>query len=316
MKMNHKALVSIALCTYNGEAYLREQLDSIVNQSYSPIEIIAVDDCSSDNTLSILKEYAANYSFIKVFVNPENLGYIRNFEKALQLCSGKFIALSDQDDIWDLYKIEKQVKAIGYHILVYHDSEFVDQNGQLLNKKMSDIMNLYRGDQPESFLFFNCISGHSVLMKKELRDELLPFPNAYFHDWWMGYVATNLGSIDCIDEPLVKYRQHNKADTNILKRKRDNSTRNQLSALMKYDKKLRWLKSCAEYSKNKNPVFIQNLYAEFMKNKTVYFSFGLAGMIYANRSVLFNINKKSSFSKLNFSLKELWGRKIRRIFSD
>jgi len=314
--MNHKALVSIALCTYNGEAYLREQLDSIVNQSYSPIEIIAVDDCSSDNTLSILKEYAANYSFIKVFVNPENLGYIRNFEKALQLCSGKFIALSDQDDIWDLYKIEKQVKAIGYHILVYHDSEFVDQNGQLLNKKMSDIMNLYRGDQPESFLFFNCISGHSVLMKKELRDELLPFPNAYFHDWWMGYVATNLGSIDCIDEPLVKYRQHNKADTNILKRKRDNSTRNQLSALMKYDKKLRWLKSCAEYSKNKNPVFIQNLYAEFMKNKTVYFSFGLAGMIYANRSVLFNINKKSSFSKLNFSLKELWGRKIRRIFSD
>jgi glycosyltransferase involved in cell wall biosynthesis len=314
--MNHKALVSIALCTYNGEAYLREQLDSIVNQSYSAIELIAVDDCSSDNTLSILKEYAANYPFIKVFVNPENLGYIKNFEKALKLCSGEFIALSDQDDIWDLHKIEKQVKAIGYHLLIYHDSEFVDQNGQLLNKKMSDIMNLYRGDQPESFLFFNCISGHSVLMKKELRDELLPFPNAYFHDWWMGYVATNLGSIECIDEPLVKYRQHHKADTNILKRKRDNSTRNQLSASMKYDKKLRWLKSCAEYSKNKNPGFIQNLYAEFMKNKTVYFSFGLARMIYANRSILFNINKKNSFSKLNFSLKELWGGKIRRIFSD
>ncbi|WP_306551848.1 glycosyltransferase family 2 protein [Daejeonella sp.] len=314
--MNHKALISIALCTYNGEAYLREQLESIVNQSYSTLELIAVDDCSSDNTLNILNEYAANYPFIKVFVNPENIGYIRNFEKALKLCSGEFIALSDQDDIWDLHKIEKQVNAIGNQLMIYHDSEFVDQNGQLLNKKMSDIMNLYRGDQPESFLFFNCISGHSVLMKKELRDELLPFPNAYYHDWWMGYVATNLGSIDCIDEPLVKYRQHHTADTNILKRKRDNSTRNQLSASMKYDKKIQWLKSCAEYPKNKDPQFIQNLYAEFMKNETVYFSFGLARMIHANRSILFSINKKSLFSKLNFTLKELWGGKIRRIFSD
>jgi hypothetical protein len=153
-------------------------------------------------------------------------------------------------------------------------------------------------------------------MKKELRDELLPFPNAYFHDWWMGYVATNLGTIDCIDEPLVKYRQHHTADTNILKRKRDNATRNQLSASMKYDKKMRWLKSCAEYPKNKDPQFIQNLYAEFMKNKTVYFSFGLARIIHANRSILFSINKKSLFSKLNFALKELWGGKMRSIFSD
>ena len=314
--MNHKALVSIALCTYNGEAYLREQLESIVNQSYSQLELIAIDDCSTDNTLSILKEYEANYPFIQVFENPENLGYIRNFEKALRLCSGEFIALSDQDDIWDLHKIEKQIKAIGNHLMIYHDSEFIDENGQLLNKKMSDIMNLYRGDQPEAFLFFNCISGHSVFMKKALRDELLPFPNAYYHDWWMGYVATNLGSIDCIDEHLVKYRQHQTADTNILKRKRDHSNRNQLSASMKYEKKMRWLKSCAEYSKNKNPRFIQNLYSEFMKNNTEYFSFRLAEMIYTNRSVLFNINKKSLISKLNFSLKELWGGKIRSMFSD
>ena len=312
--MNHKALVSIALCTYNGEAYLREQLESIVNQSYSQLELIAIDDCSTDNTLSILKEYEANYPFIQVFENPENLGYIRNFEKALRLCSGEFIALSDQDDIWDLHKIEKQIKAIGNHLMIYHDSEFIDENGQLLNKKMSDIMNLYRGDQPEAFLFFNCISGHSVFMKKALRDELLPFPNAYYHDWWMGYVATNLGSIDCIDEPLVKYRQHQTADTNILKRKRDHSNRNQLSASMKYEKKMRWLKSCVEYSKNKNPRFIQNLYSEFMKNNTEYFSFRLAEMIYTNRSVLFNINKKSLISKLNFSLKELWGGKIRSMF--
>ncbi|MDP3467600.1 MAG: glycosyltransferase family 2 protein [Daejeonella sp.] len=314
--MNDHALVSIALCTYNGEAYLREQLDSIVNQSYSPIEVIAVDDYSSDNTLNILKEYSEKYPSIKLFVNSENLGYIRNFEKALQLCSGDFIALSDQDDIWDLQKIEKQVKAIGNHLLVYHDSEFVDQNGQSLHRKMSDIMNLYRGDQPEAFLFFNCISGHSVLMKKELKDEILPFPNAYFHDWWMGYVATNLGSIDFLVESLVKYRQHQKADTNILKRKRDNTLRNPLTSAVKYERKMLWIKSCFEYPKNKNPEFIRHLYAEFKKNKEEYISLGLAKLIFKNRDVLFSINKKSAFSKLNFALKELWGGKIRRIFSE
>ncbi len=314
--MKHKALVSIALCTYNGEAYLREQLDSIVNQSYSPIELIAVDDCSTDNSLKILQEYAVKYPIIKIFVNSENLGYIKNFEKALQLCSGDYIALSDQDDIWDLKKVEKQVHTIGNHLLLYHDSEFVDQNGQSLNRKMSDIMNLYRGNQPEAFLFFNCISGHSVLMKKELRDDLLPFPDTYFHDWWMGYVATNLGSIDFLNESLVKYRQHQKADTNILKRKRDNTVRNPVSASMKYERKILWIKSCLDYPKNKNPEFVRKLYAEFIKNKMEFISFGLAKLIYKNRNVLFSINKKSSFSKVNFTLKELWGGKIRRIFSD
>jgi glycosyltransferase involved in cell wall biosynthesis len=88
--MDDKALVSIALCTYNGEAYLREQLDSIVDQSYPAIELIAVDDCSSDNTLKILEEYAAKYPYIQVFVNPQNLGYIRNFEKALQAMQWRF----------------------------------------------------------------------------------------------------------------------------------------------------------------------------------------------------------------------------------
>jgi glycosyltransferase involved in cell wall biosynthesis len=314
--MNDKKLVSIALCTYNGDAYLKQQLDSIVNQSYPEIELIVVDDCSTDNTLNILKEYSARYSFIKLFINPQNLGYIRNFEKAMSLCNGDFIALSDQDDIWDLNKIEKQVKAIGNNLLIYHDSEFVDQNGESLSLYMSDIMNLYRGDQPEVFLFFNCISGHSVLMKKELRNELLPFPEAYFHDWWMGYVGTNLGSIDFIEESLVKYRQHQKADTNILKRKRDNTLKNPISASIKFEQKLLWIKSCVNYPKNKNSEFIKKLYAEFKKNKEEYFSFGLLKLIYRNRDLLFSINKKNVFSKLNFVLKELWGGKIRRIFSD
>lgn len=311
--MDEKPLVSIALCTYNGERYLKEQLDSIVNQSYSNIELIAVDDCSTDNTIKILREYAEKHHFIKVFSNPENLGYIRNFEKALRLCNGPLIALSDQDDIWLLDKIEKQVQAIGNNMLIYHDSEFIDQQGNSLNKYMSDVMNLYRGDQPEVFLFFNCISGHSVLLKKELLDKMLPFPDAYFHDWWMGYVATNTGSIDYLSEALVKYRQHENADTNILKRERKKRNKAAIKPSELYKRKVQWLKSCAEYPYNKNPEFIKKIYGEILKNNKSYISVGLAKLIYLNRSLLFKINKKNYFSKLNFIFKEIWGGKIRKL---
>lgn len=312
--MDEKPLVSIALCTYNGERFLKEQLDSIVNQSYPNIELIVVDDCSSDNTLKILGEYAAKHQFIKVFSNTENLGYIRNFEKAMRLCNGPLIALSDQDDIWSLGKIEKQVQAIGNNMLIYHDSKFIDQQGNSLNKYMSDVMNLYRGDQPEVFLFFNCISGHSVLLKKELLDKMLPFPDAYFHDWWMGYVATNAGSIDYLSEALVKYRQHENADTNILKREREKRKKAVIKPSELYKRKVQWLKSCGDYPYNKNPEFITEIYEEIIKNDRTYISARLAKLIYLNRSLLFKINKKSNFSKLNFILKEIWGGKMRKLF--
>ncbi|SDM17818.1 Glycosyl transferase family 2 [Daejeonella rubra] len=313
--MDEKPLVSIALCTYNGERFLKEQLDSIVNQSYSNIELIAVDDCSSDSTLKILRDYAEKYPFIKVFSNTENLGYIRNFEKAMRLCNGPLIALSDQDDIWSSDKIEKQVQSIGNNMLIYHDSEFIDQQGKSLNKYMSDVMNLYRGDEPEVFLFFNCISGHSVLLKKELLDKMLPFPDAYFHDWWMGYVATNAGSIDYISEALVKYRQHENADTNILKRDLKKRKKAGIKSSELYKRKVQWLKSCAEYPFNKNTKLIKKIYEEIIKNDSTYISAGLAKLIYLNRSLLFKINKKSNYSKLNFILKEIWGGKIRKLFS-
>lgn len=312
--MNEKPLVSIALCTYNGERFLSQQLDSIVNQSYSQIEIIAVDDCSTDNTVSILQKYAEEYSFIQVFENSENIGYINNFEKALKLCSADLIALSDQDDIWASDKIEKQVKAIGDNLLIYHDSEFVNEEGVSMKKKMSDIVNLYRGDRPETFLFFNCLSGHSILLKKQLRDEMLPFPQAYFHDWWIGYVATNLGTIDFIDQCLVKYRQHAYSGTDILKRKRKEKIKKQINEDKIYQDKILWLQSCASYPKNKNPELVQALYEAIQKGINSYITLSLAKLLFANRKILFAINKKNRLSKMNLTIRELWGSKMRRLF--
>ena len=93
-------MISIAMATYNGEKYLAEQLDSILAQTVQDFELIVCDDCSSDSTAEILSRYAEKDSRIKIFVNEKNLGFVKNFEKAVSLCSGEYIALSDQDDVW------------------------------------------------------------------------------------------------------------------------------------------------------------------------------------------------------------------------
>ncbi|MFT4918317.1 MAG: glycosyltransferase involved in cell wall biosynthesis, partial [Zhongshania aliphaticivorans] len=98
--MDQLPKISVAMCTYNGERFLAEQLDSILNQTYKNIELVVVDDVSTDGTLRLLDEYAARDGRIRVIRNSENIGFVRNFEKAMGACSGEFIALADQDDIW------------------------------------------------------------------------------------------------------------------------------------------------------------------------------------------------------------------------
>ena len=105
-------MISIALTTYNGEKFLKEQLDSILNQTYSDYELVVCDDCSTDSTRQILKEYEKKDKRINVFLNNNNLGFKNNFEKAISLCTGEYIALSDQDDIWDEKKLEILLKKV------------------------------------------------------------------------------------------------------------------------------------------------------------------------------------------------------------
>ncbi len=301
-------LVSIALCTYNGEKYLKEQLDSLVNQTYSNIEIVAVDDCSTDSTTDILRNYATRYSFIKVFRNNINLGLVKNFEKALTLCSGSLIALSDQDDIWDPDKISLQAKAIGDNLFIYHDSEFIDENGKSMNKKISDKFHLHKGIHPEVFLFSNCISGHSILMKKELLDKAIPFPEGYAHDQWLAYVATNLGNIAFIPHTCVKYRLHFQSNTDILNIKKKQKS----SSFQNFEKQRKWLKICASFPYNRNPDLIHLLYRLFNKRVNSFISFSFAWILFKNRETLF-IHKKNYLSEFNYFFKQIWGRKLKEL---
>jgi glycosyltransferase involved in cell wall biosynthesis len=307
--MMGKDLVSIALCTYNGEKYLPAQLDTLVSQTYANIEIVVVDDCSTDNTYTILEEYCKKYPQIRISKNEHNLGYVKNFEAALKLCNGSLIALCDQDDIWDTRKIELQVIAIDNNVLVYHDSEFINEKGETMNKKMSDLMNLYSGDNPGVFLFFNCISGHTILMKKELLNNALPFKEGYFHDWWLAYVATNIGAVKCIPQCLVKYRQHSNNDTDVLRRKQVKKQ----SSVNKIMRIHQWLKYCAEYPGNKYPALVNDFYEAYTIRINTYISFKLSLLLFKYRSTIFAIRNKSKINMLNYIYQQIWGAKIKEL---
>jgi len=204
-------LISIALCTYNGEKYLSEQLDSIINQTYKNLEIIVVDDCSQDNTFSILQSYALKSPQLKIFRNIKNKGYSKNFEYAISLCKGDYIAVSDQDDIWMTNKLELLLKKIiiDDSLLVYSNSLIVDERGNSLGKTTFDKRSKYTGGDPRALALFNIFLGHSMLFKRELIDIAFPIPKNSSYDAWLGFVATNKDSVCIVDKVLTLFRQHN-----------------------------------------------------------------------------------------------------------
>ena len=217
-------MISIAMCTYNGERFLKEQIDSILNQSYKNFELIITDDCSSDKTIEIIKEYLKHDDRIKLFQNEKNLGFIKNFEKAISLCSGEYIALADQDDIWKGNKLEVFLKEIKDNVLIYSDAILIDKNSKELGRTLvkSEDRSLVSGKCNKSFILTNCISGNTLMFKKELVQYILPIPeNISFHDIWIAFVASSYGTITYTDESMTYYRRYEEqvthrssADTN------------------------------------------------------------------------------------------------------
>ncbi|HWB90322.1 MAG TPA: glycosyltransferase family 2 protein [Puia sp.] len=201
-------LVSVVLGTYNGETYLREQLDSVVAQTYPHIEIIIVDDGSSDGTVPLLREYAARDPRIKVYVNEKNLGFIRNFEKGCALSSGRWISLCDQDDYWYPEKIEKMVRAIGDHPMIYCDSELCGADLQPIGSRISDIVNYQSFDDCRQLCVFSRMYGHATLITRTLFEKASPFIPEMPHDGWLAFHAAIYGGVAYLPEVLVKYRQH------------------------------------------------------------------------------------------------------------
>jgi glycosyltransferase involved in cell wall biosynthesis len=203
-------LVSIVLCTYNGVLYINDQLKSILRQTYRNTEIIISDDLSTDGTFEMLKEYAEKDHRINLVRNSKNLGYNQNFSKACNLATGRYIAIADQDDIWELNKIEILLsEIIPYRavVLVHCVSARFENQGKpkLRNVKF---MHSFNGNDIRQVFIRNPVPGHNMLFKRALLDAAYPFPKDIFYDWWLVATACCIGRIKSVNKILVWHRVH------------------------------------------------------------------------------------------------------------
>ena len=206
--------VSVVLCTYNGEKYLREQLDSVVNQTYPLHEIIIQDDGSTENTLQIANEYADQHDNIIVRTNSHEHGINSNFFSAIRSSTGDFIAICDQDDIWERDKIARQMAAIDDALMCTCHSKAFSEDGSFAHfdcrKPNYGLLRL---------LFCNEIPGHTMLINRRLLD-LLPPQNECevmygirMYDFILAITAAAHESIMFVDEVLVHHRRYVDAAT-------------------------------------------------------------------------------------------------------
>jgi len=202
--------VSVVLCTYNGEKYLRQQLDSILSQTYPIEEIIIQDDNSTDGTPEIIMEYVQRYSIVQYFKNTAEPGVNGNFFSAIKLATADYIALSDQDDIWHPDKLEKQIQAIGNHMLCSHRDNYISEDGCFIhNDERQRNVYLLR-------LLFSNIPGHSFLFSKSLLGVMPKCAKVYTekcYDVAFSVAAATCESLVYINESLIDFRRHPNALT-------------------------------------------------------------------------------------------------------
>jgi len=212
-------LISVVMATCNGLQYLQEQIESILQQTLQPVEIIICDDASDDGTQEILKAYEKK-GLIKYYANETRLGVIGNFKKGVALAQeGNYIALSDQDDIWmphklatlheALFKLENKELKLGKPCIVYSDLILVDENKNELNKSFwNELYHDVHEHCLPTLLFGNFVTGCSVMMNSATKQYFFSTPNQILHDVWLAFVGNTIGSIKAIPTPLMYYRQH------------------------------------------------------------------------------------------------------------
>jgi glycosyltransferase, group 2 family len=211
---------SVALCSYNGEKYIHQQIDSILSQTHRPSEIVVCDDGSTDRTPEILAEYQKQYPEIfRIHFNEINLRSVKNFEKAISLCSKDIIFLSDQDDIWSENKAEKIVSFLDNHPeidAVATNGFCIDENGAVHEKYSlwdAPVFLREKGkniDYFEIILHCNIATGASMAFRAALKPEIIPFPvlKDYHHDEWIAVNTARKGRFELLNDKLFYYRTH------------------------------------------------------------------------------------------------------------
>lgn len=218
---------STAMCTYNGAQYLPEQLASIAAQTRIPDELVVCDDRSTDNTVQIIEAFAATAPFpVRLSINEQNLGSTENFGRAIGLCTGDAIALSDQDDVWlpeKLERVEACFASAPRAGLVFSDGDVVDQHLESMGHSVWQFVgfseterNLFaEGKAFGVLLDHNVVTGAAMAFRSVFKDLVLPIPPGLVHDgWrmihdgWIALVISAVADLAMIPDPLFKYRQY------------------------------------------------------------------------------------------------------------
>lgn len=212
--------LSVALCTFNGERFLPDQLASIRAQERLPDELVACDDGSTDRTVELLRAFAADSPFrVRVEVNPTRLGSSDNFARAVSLCTGDLVALCDQDDVWlsgKLATLEAALAAVPGASFAFSDADVVDETGKPLGYTLwkairfgwAERRRFAAGAGFECLLRRYRVTGATLMFRAALRELILPVPAGWVHDAWIGLVLSAVGRGFPLAEPLIQYRQH------------------------------------------------------------------------------------------------------------
>ena len=205
--------IDILMATYNGEKYLVEQLDSIINQTYHNWNLLIRDDNSTDKTLEIIQNYHKKDKRIKILKdNKGNLGIVRNFEELLKNSESEFIMFSDQDDIWvenklDMYlKMIEKIKNKGF--MIHSDAILFDKNkSNILKDTFISKKAINKGLENVFFNYF--VQGATILISKEIKNFILPFPKeVYLHDRYIHLISELFFERIFVNKALIYYRQH------------------------------------------------------------------------------------------------------------
>jgi glycosyltransferase involved in cell wall biosynthesis len=287
------ASISVALCTFNGALYVEQQITSICNQSYESLEIVVVDDCSTDHTVELIRKLQLTDNRIKLYCNNVNVGYNANFSKALALCTGALIAISDQDDIWHPDKLSQMHASMYDNLLLYHDSEFVDEDNMPTGKSRLTTHRFVSGYCSRYLVFNNCVSGHTCLIRRELLTLVPPMPVGFYYDWWLAYTAACTGKINYLSEKLVRYRIHKNSVTQVQPEENRELRMRNLSNFESHP-----LTSIAEKE------FLKALLLAYTESGNIRFSVRLFFLMLRNYGKLFYTRKRSTFSNLKFIVRE------------
>ena len=213
--------ISVALCTYNGGKYIEEQINSILNQSVKVDEIIVCDDQSKDDTLLKLKKLQTKNTSISIIENDINLRSTKNFEKAISLCTGDYIFLSDQDDLWNNLKVEKTIAVFNENPTaegVFSNASLIDENNNIFtDKTIWDSVFFFENELIKPIDFFdiiakngNVVTGATLCIKKSVKEFIFPFTEDVLHDEKIATLLALRETLFYSTENLISYRLHDK----------------------------------------------------------------------------------------------------------